>query len=266
MADLNPLSWWRRFLALPNDSRAKTFVVAFPRGGVGGGGRGDGGQPPAAGRQCRGRAAVAHGRDAGLRAGPCRHPRRGRRRYARDARRRSDDRHLRRGRRSRRRRCRRDRGRSRALGGTRRGRGHCRHRPPAEPRAGPYRAAGRRPAARRAACFRHRLPVHHPRLSRARRRPQHHRGDLDLRAGRNARSRHAHHRARLAEPVGGQARRRRDRDDPHRGRPRRRHQRVRGRRHPRRDALDHGRLQPRALLAGRDGLRPLPRQPRRREG
>lgn len=29
MADLNPLSWWRRFLALPNDSRTKTFVVAF---------------------------------------------------------------------------------------------------------------------------------------------------------------------------------------------------------------------------------------------
>lgn len=29
MADLNPLSWWRRFLALPNDSRAKTFIVAF---------------------------------------------------------------------------------------------------------------------------------------------------------------------------------------------------------------------------------------------
>ena len=29
MADLNPLSWWRRFLALPNDSRTKTFAVAF---------------------------------------------------------------------------------------------------------------------------------------------------------------------------------------------------------------------------------------------
>lgn len=29
MADLNPLSWWRHFLALPNDSRTKTFVVAF---------------------------------------------------------------------------------------------------------------------------------------------------------------------------------------------------------------------------------------------
>lgn len=29
MADLNPLSWWRRFRALPNDSRTKTFVVAF---------------------------------------------------------------------------------------------------------------------------------------------------------------------------------------------------------------------------------------------
>ena len=29
MADLNPLSWWRRFLALPNDSSAKTFLVAF---------------------------------------------------------------------------------------------------------------------------------------------------------------------------------------------------------------------------------------------
>lgn len=29
MADLNPLSWWRRFLTLPNDSRTKTFVVAF---------------------------------------------------------------------------------------------------------------------------------------------------------------------------------------------------------------------------------------------
>ncbi len=29
MADLNPLSWWKRFLALPNDSRTKTFVVAF---------------------------------------------------------------------------------------------------------------------------------------------------------------------------------------------------------------------------------------------
>lgn len=29
MADLNPLTWWRRFLALPNDSRTKTFGVAF---------------------------------------------------------------------------------------------------------------------------------------------------------------------------------------------------------------------------------------------
>lgn len=29
MADLNPLGWWRRFLALPNDSRTKTFGVAF---------------------------------------------------------------------------------------------------------------------------------------------------------------------------------------------------------------------------------------------
>lgn len=29
MADLNPLNWWRRFLALPNDSQTKTFVVAF---------------------------------------------------------------------------------------------------------------------------------------------------------------------------------------------------------------------------------------------
>jgi len=29
MADLNPLSWWKRFLALPNDSSAKTFLVAF---------------------------------------------------------------------------------------------------------------------------------------------------------------------------------------------------------------------------------------------
>ncbi|MBX3531951.1 MAG: NADH:ubiquinone reductase (Na(+)-transporting) subunit C [Rhizobiaceae bacterium] len=29
MADLNPLSWWRRFLALPNDSSVKTFLVAF---------------------------------------------------------------------------------------------------------------------------------------------------------------------------------------------------------------------------------------------
>src|SRR5690606_17337596 len=29
MADLNPLSWWRRFWAQPNDSRAKTFAVAF---------------------------------------------------------------------------------------------------------------------------------------------------------------------------------------------------------------------------------------------
>ena len=29
MADLNPLSWWRRFLALPNDSLAKIFTVSF---------------------------------------------------------------------------------------------------------------------------------------------------------------------------------------------------------------------------------------------
>lgn len=29
MADLNPMNWWRRFLAQPNDSSAKTFVVAF---------------------------------------------------------------------------------------------------------------------------------------------------------------------------------------------------------------------------------------------
>jgi Na+-transporting NADH:ubiquinone oxidoreductase subunit C len=29
LGDLNPLNWWRRFLALPNDSRTKTFVVAF---------------------------------------------------------------------------------------------------------------------------------------------------------------------------------------------------------------------------------------------
>lgn len=29
MADLNPVSLWRRFLSLPNDSRAKTLVVAF---------------------------------------------------------------------------------------------------------------------------------------------------------------------------------------------------------------------------------------------
>lgn len=29
MADLNPLNWWRRFLALPNESSTKTFVVAF---------------------------------------------------------------------------------------------------------------------------------------------------------------------------------------------------------------------------------------------
>ncbi len=29
MADLNPLNWWRNFLALPNDSPTKTFVVAF---------------------------------------------------------------------------------------------------------------------------------------------------------------------------------------------------------------------------------------------
>jgi NADH:ubiquinone oxidoreductase, Na(+)-translocating, C subunit len=29
LADLNPLSLWRRFLALPNDSRTKTLVVAF---------------------------------------------------------------------------------------------------------------------------------------------------------------------------------------------------------------------------------------------
>ena len=29
MADLNPLAWWRRFLALPNDSRVKTLGVAL---------------------------------------------------------------------------------------------------------------------------------------------------------------------------------------------------------------------------------------------
>ena len=29
MADLSPISWWRRFLALPNDSRLKTLGVAF---------------------------------------------------------------------------------------------------------------------------------------------------------------------------------------------------------------------------------------------
>lgn len=29
MAGLNPLNWWRRFLALPNDSSTKTFMVAF---------------------------------------------------------------------------------------------------------------------------------------------------------------------------------------------------------------------------------------------
>lgn len=29
MADLNPISWWKRFLALPNDSSTKTFLVAF---------------------------------------------------------------------------------------------------------------------------------------------------------------------------------------------------------------------------------------------
>jgi len=29
LADLNPFSLWRRFLTLPNDSRAKTMVVAF---------------------------------------------------------------------------------------------------------------------------------------------------------------------------------------------------------------------------------------------
>lgn len=29
MNALNPLDWWRKFLALPNDSRTKTFVVAF---------------------------------------------------------------------------------------------------------------------------------------------------------------------------------------------------------------------------------------------
>lgn len=29
MADLNPLTWWRRFLALPNDSRVKTLGVAL---------------------------------------------------------------------------------------------------------------------------------------------------------------------------------------------------------------------------------------------
>lgn len=29
MASLNPFTWWRRFLALPNDSPSKTFLVAF---------------------------------------------------------------------------------------------------------------------------------------------------------------------------------------------------------------------------------------------
>lgn len=29
MTELDPRYWWRRFLALPNDSRTKTFVVAF---------------------------------------------------------------------------------------------------------------------------------------------------------------------------------------------------------------------------------------------
>lgn len=29
MADVNPISLWRRFLALPNDSRTKTLIVAF---------------------------------------------------------------------------------------------------------------------------------------------------------------------------------------------------------------------------------------------
>lgn len=29
MADVSPFSWWRRFLALPNDSRIKTLGVAF---------------------------------------------------------------------------------------------------------------------------------------------------------------------------------------------------------------------------------------------
>lgn len=29
MADLNPLAWWRKFLALPNDSRVKTLGVAL---------------------------------------------------------------------------------------------------------------------------------------------------------------------------------------------------------------------------------------------
>lgn len=29
MADLNPLNWWRKFLALPNDNLAKTLVFAF---------------------------------------------------------------------------------------------------------------------------------------------------------------------------------------------------------------------------------------------
>lgn len=29
MATLNPLSWWQRFLALPNESPSKTFLVAF---------------------------------------------------------------------------------------------------------------------------------------------------------------------------------------------------------------------------------------------
>ncbi|WP_299360423.1 FMN-binding protein [uncultured Paracoccus sp.] len=34
MGDLNPLSAWRRFLALPNDSRTKTLIVAFLVAGV----------------------------------------------------------------------------------------------------------------------------------------------------------------------------------------------------------------------------------------
>jgi Na+-transporting NADH:ubiquinone oxidoreductase subunit C len=29
LADLNPISAWRRFLALPNDSRSKTIGMAF---------------------------------------------------------------------------------------------------------------------------------------------------------------------------------------------------------------------------------------------
>lgn len=29
MSDLNPINWWRRLLALPNDSLTKTLVIAF---------------------------------------------------------------------------------------------------------------------------------------------------------------------------------------------------------------------------------------------